>query len=321
MRFVIRKLAQLVVVLLLVTFLSYLMLELLPGDTATRLCAGAGSQECVDQKRAEFHLDDPLPVRYVRWLGGAATGDLGSSARNSQPVSEALTERLPVTLELLIYSQLIALVVAVPLAFAAARRAGGVLDRSSSATLFMLLAIPNFVMAMVLIWIFPVTLKIGNASGYTQLQLSDPSTWTANFFSLLIPSVCLAVAEMAVYMRLLRTDLIATLQEDYIAMARAKGMPPRRVLLGHAFKPSTFSLITVIGLNFGRLIGGTIIIEVIFGLNGLGGYTYAAIQGQDYIAVQGAVLVIACFYVFINFVVDMLYAALDPRIRHARALA
>lgn len=321
MRFVIRKLAQLVVVLLLVTFLSYLMLELLPGDTATRLCAGAGTEECVAQKRAELNLSDPLPVRYVRWLGGAVTGDLGSSARNAQPVSEALTERLPVTIELLLYSQLIALVIAVPLAFAAARRAGGVLDRTSSATLFMLLAIPNFVMAMVLIWIFPVTLKIGNASGYTSIVLSDPSTWPANFFSLLIPSICLAVAEMAVYMRLLRTDLIATLQEDYIAMARAKGMPPRRVLLGHAFKPSTFSLITVIGLNFGRLIGGTIIIEVIFGLNGLGGYTYAAIQGQDYIAVQGAVLVIACFYVFINFVVDMLYAALDPRIRHARALA
>lgn len=321
MRFFTRKLAQLVVVLLLVTFLSYLMLELLPGDTAERLCAGGGTEECVVQKRAELHLNDPLPVRYVRWLGGAVTGDLGSSARNAQPVSEALTERMPVTVSLLIYSQFLALIVAVPLAFLAARRAGGTLDRSSSATLFMLLAIPNFVMAMVLIWIFPVTLRIGNASGYTPIQWSDPSTISANFFSLLIPSICLAVAEMAVYMRLLRTDLIATLQEDYIAMARAKGMPPRRVLLGHAFKPSTFSLVTVIGLNFGRLIGGTIILEVIFGLNGLGGYTYAAIQGQDYIAVQGAVLLIAIFYVLINFIVDLLYAALDPRIRHARALA
>jgi len=340
MRFVLRKTGQLVIVLLLVTFFSYLMLELLPGDTATRLCAGSGTEECVEQKRAEFNLDDPLPVRYVRWLGDALTGDLGSSARNAQPVSEALTERMPVTLSLLVYSQLLALLVAVPLAFVAARRAGGVLDRSSSATLFMLLAIPNFVMAMVLIWIFPVTLGIGNASGYEQLDWnvapSNPLTFIpnviaalpsflasvpANFFSLLIPSICLAVAEMAVYMRLLRTDLISTLGEDYIAMARAKGMPPRRVLLGHAFKPSTFSLVTVIGLNFGRLIGGTIILEVIFGLNGLGGYTYAAIQGQDYIAVQGAVLLIACFYVLINFIVDLLYAALDPRIRHARALA
>jgi len=343
MRFFVRKLAQLVVVLLLVTFFSYLMLELLPGDTAERLCAGGGTEECVAQKRAELNLDDPLPVRYVRWLGGAISGDLGSSARNAQPVSDALGERMPVTLSLLLYSQFIALIVAVPLAFFAARRAGGFLDRGSSATLFMLLAVPNFVMAMLLIWIFPVTLNIGNASGYTPVTpldignpLSDPigfipnlfssipqfiGSLPANFFSLLIPAVCLAVAEMAIYMRLLRTDLIATLQEDYIAMARAKGLPPRRVLLGHAFKPSTFSLITVIGLNFGRLIGGTIILEVIFGLNGLGGYTYAAIQGQDYIAVQGAVLLIAIFYVMINFVVDLLYAALDPRIRHARAIA
>lgn len=344
MRFFVRKLAQLVVVLLLVTFFSYLMLELLPGDTAERLCtSGGGAEECVIQKRAELNLDDPLPVRYVRWLGGAVTGDLGSSARNAQPVTDALGERMPVTLSLLLYSQFIALVIALPLAFAAARRAGGALDRSSSATLFMLLAVPNFVMAMLLIWIFPVTLNIGNASGYTPVTpldignpLSDPigfipdlltsipqflGSLPANFFSLLIPAVCLAVAEMAVYMRLLRTDLISTLQEDYIAMARAKGMPPRRVLLGHAFKPSTFSLITIIGLNFGRLIGGTIILEVIFGLNGLGGYTYAAIQGQDYIAVQGAVLLIAIFYVMINFIVDLLYAALDPRIRHARALA
>jgi peptide/nickel transport system permease protein len=317
MRFVRRKILQLLIVLLCVTFLSFLLLELLPGDTATRLCAGAGGQECVDQKRAEFRLDDPMPVRYVRWLGDAVTGDLGSSARNAQPVSEALAERMPVTIELLLYSQFLALLVAVPLAFAAAKRAGGVLDRSSSATLFMLLAVPNFVMAMLLIWIFPVTLGIGNATGYT--PFSDGPI--ASLASLTIPAICLAVAEMAIYMRLLRTDLIATMQEDFIAMARAKGMSPRRVLYGHAFKPSTFSIITVIGLNFGRLIGGTVIIEVIFGLNGLGGYTYAAIQGQDYVPVQGAIVVIACAYVLINFLVDLLYAALDPRIRHARALA
>jgi len=271
----------------------------------------------VDQKREEFNLNDPMPVRYVRWLGDAVTGDLGTSARNAQPVSEALAQRMPVTIELLLYSQFLALIVAVPLAFAAAKRAGGILDRTSSATLFMLLAVPNFVMAMLLIWIFPVTLKIGNATGYTAFN-ENP---IASLASLTIPAVCLAVAEMAVYMRLLRTDVIATMQEDFIAMARAKGMSPRRVLYGHAFKPSTFSLITVIGLNFGRLVGGTIILEVIFGLNGLGGYTYAAIQGQDYVPVQGAVVVIACAYVFVNFLVDLLYAALDPRIRHARALA
>jgi peptide/nickel transport system permease protein len=317
MRFVRRKLVQLVVVLLCVTFLSFLMINLLPGDTAEKLCAGAGGQECVDQKREELNLDDPIPVRYAAWLGDAVTGDLGSSARNQQPVWEALTERLPVTIELLLYSQLMALVVAVPLGVLAAQRAGGLLDRISTTVLFGLLSVPNFMLALLLILIFPVTLGWFQATGYTDFT-DDP---LESLGSLFLPALALAVAEMAVYMRLLRTDMIATLQEDYITMAKAKGMPPRRVLLRHAFKPSTFSLITVIGLNFGRLIGGALIIEIIFGINGIGKYTVDAILADDYIPVQGAVLVIAVGYVLVNFAVDMLYAALDPRIRHARALA
>ncbi len=317
MRFVRQKLLQLVVVLLCVTFLSFLLLNLLPGDTAERICAGAGGQECVDQKRAELHLDDPIPVRYVRWLGSAVTGDLGSSARNAQPVWEALTQRMPVTLELLVYSQFLALVVAIPLGLVAAQRAGGVFDRVSTTVLFGLLSVPNFMLALVLILIFPVNLKLFQATGYTEFT-DDP---LKSLGSLFLPALTLAVAEMAVYMRLLRTDMIATLQEDYITMAKAKGMPPRRVLLRHAFKPSSFSLVTVMGLNFGRLIGGTLLIEVIFGINGLGKYTVDGILGRDYIPVQGAVLVIAVGYVLINFAIDMLYAVLDPRIRHARALA
>lgn len=317
MRFVARKVAQLIIVLLCVTFLSYLLLELLPGDPATRICAGQGGEECLVQKREELHLDDPVPVRYVRWLGGVVTGDFGVSARNAQPVSEALAQRIPVTVELLLFSQFIALVVAVPLGILAARRSGGLLDRSASVILFALLAVPSFMMALLLILIFPVKLGLFQASGYTPF-LDNPFE---SLGSLFLPALTLAVAEMAVYMRLMRTDLIATLQQDYITMARAKGMSPRRVLFGHAFKPSTFSLITVIGLNFGRLIGGALVVETIFAINGLGGYTVVGVFGQDYIPVQGAIVVIACGYVLINFAVDMLYAVLDPRIRDARAVA
>jgi len=317
MRFVRQKVVQLVIVLLCVTFVSYLLVDLLPGDTAETLCAGSGGQECVDQKRAELDLDDPLPVRYVRWLGDAVTGDLGSSARNQQPVAEALGQRLPVTVELLVYSQVLALLVAVPLGILAAQRAGGLLDRVVTTVLFGLLSVPNFMLALVLILIFPVSLGWFQATGYTDFT-DDP---LASLGSLFLPALTLAVAEMAVYMRLLRTDLVATLQEDHITMARAKGLSPRRVLLTHALKPSTFSLITVVGLNFGRLIGGALLIEIIFGINGLGKYTVDSILGDDYIPVQGAVLVIAVGYVVVNFVVDMLYAVLDPRIRHARAAA
>ncbi|MCD9623018.1 ABC transporter permease [Rhabdothermincola salaria] len=317
MRFVRKKLIQLVVVLLAVTFLSFLMLNLLPGDTAERLCAGAGGDECVVQKREELGLDKPIPVRYAEWLGNALTGDLGTSARNQQPVWEAITQRLPVTIELLVYSQFLALVVAVPMGLLAAQRSGGLFDRLSTSALFALLSVPNFMLALVLILVFAVRLQWFPAVGYTPFT-ENPLENLRSFF---LPALTLAVAEMAVYMRLLRTDLIATLQEDYITMAKAKGMPSRRVLLRHAFRPSTFSLVTVIGLNFGRLIGGTLIVEVIFALNGLGKYTVDGILGQDYIPVQGAVVVIATGYVLINFAVDMFYAVLDPRIRHARALA
>lgn len=316
MRFVRKKLVQLVVVMLSVTFFSFLLLEMLPGDTATTLCAGAGGTECIEQKRAEFNLDDPMPVRYASWLQGVVTGDFGASARTAQPVWEALTQRLPVTIELLLYSQFIALIVAVPIGLIAAQRAGGIFDRGSTGLLFLFLAIPNFMLALVLILIFPVNLNLFQAVGYTP--------FTENPFeslgSLFLPAVTLAMAEMATYMRLLRTDLIATMQEDYITMAKAKGMSPRHILLRHALKPSSFSLITVIGLNFGRLIGGTLLIEVIFSINGLGKYTVDGILGRDYIPVQGAILVIALGYVLVNFAVDMIYAALDPRIRHARAL-
>jgi peptide/nickel transport system permease protein len=317
MRFVRKKIVQLLLVLLAVTFLSFMFLNLLPGNTAEVLCGFGGGQECVDQKTEELGLDKPLPVRYVEWLGNAVTGDLGTSARNQQPVWEAIQQRLPVTIELLIYSQFLALIISIPVAIIAAQRAGGVFDRVSTSVAFALLSVPNFILAIVLILLFAVRLQIFPATGYRDFS-ADP---LGNLRDLFLPALTLATAEMAVYLRLLRTDLIATLQEDYIMMAKAKGLPSRRILMRHAFRPSTFSLVTVAGLNMGRLIGGTFIIEVIFAINGLGKYVVDGIIGRDYIPVQGGVVVIAVGYVLINFAVDMFYAVLDPRIRHARALA
>jgi len=232
-------------------------------------------------------------------------------------VSDAIKERLPVTLELLVFSQFIALVVAIPLGLLAAQRSGGIFDRVSTTVAFGLLAIPSFVVAIVLILIFAVNLGWFPAVGFVPFT-ENPAE---NIRYLFLPALSLAVAELAVYMRLLRTDLISTLQEDYITMAKAKGISSRRVLMRHAFRPSTFSLITVAGLNFGRLIGGAFIIEVIFALNGIGRYIVSSILSRDYIPVQGGVVVVAVAYVLINFCIDMLYAVIDPRIRHARAIA
>ena len=317
MRFVLRKVVYLILVVVGVTFLTYNMLSLLPGDTADAVCGISCDDAARQQVRDQLGLDKPPVLRYVTWAGNAVKGDLGQSARSKQSVTEALGQRLPVTIELLIYAEFIALVVAIPAGLLAAARQGGIFDRGSTATAFFLLSIPPFVLGLVLSLVFAVNLKWFPATGYTPLTESVPQ----NLRSFFLPSLTIAVAELAVYMRLLRSDLISTLQEDYITMAKAKGLPPSKIMLKHAFRPSTFSLITIGGLNVGRLIGGTIIVEVMFALNGLGKYLIDGILGRDYIPVLGAVLVVAVGYVLINFAVDMLYAVLDPRIRHARAIA
>ncbi len=317
MRFIRRKVIQLIIVILAVTFLTFLMLNLLPGDTAVVICGAGCDETALEQVREDLGLNEPLMVRYVSWLGDAATGDLGASAINKQPVWEALSQRMPVTLELMIYSQIIALGVAIPCALLAARKPDSPFDRISSGLAFALFSLPVFFTGFLLILIFAVNLGWFPAVGYTKLDESV----TENLRSLFLPALALALADIAIYLRLLRSDLIATLQEDYIAMAKAKGIPESRILLTHAFRPSTFSLLTVAGLNLGRLVGGTLVIDVIFGLNGLGKYLVDGIFKRDYVPVQGAVVVIAVGFVLINFAVDLLYAVLDPRIRHARAVA
>ncbi|WP_084195233.1 ABC transporter permease [Streptosporangium amethystogenes] len=307
------RLVRLLVVLLVVTFLSYVLLNLLPGDPTTQILGLSASEEARAQLRAELSLDQPLTVRYLGWLGGLVTGDLGTSYITSVPVAEALAERLPVTLELLVAAQLIALGLAVPVGVAAARRAGRTLDQVLTTLSFGLLSTPVFVLGVVLILIFAVKLQVLPATGWTPISLD--LGW--NLTSVLLPAVTLGCGQMAVYARLLRTDLIATLQEDYITLARARGLSPRRILWRHALRPSAISLVTAVGLNLGALIGGTVIIETLFGLPGVGRLIVDSIFSRDYLTVQGGVVLISVGYVLVNFAVDLVYAAVDPRIRHA----
>lgn len=307
------RLVRLLVVLLVVTFLSYALLNLLPGDPTTQILGLSASEEARAQLRAELDLDQPLTVRYLGWLGGLVTGDMGTSYITSVPVAEALAERLPVTLELLVAAQLIALGLAVPVGVAAARRAGRTLDQVLTTLSFGLLSTPVFVLGVVLILVFAVKLQVLPATGWTPISLD--LGW--NLTSVLLPAVTLGCGQMAVYARLLRTDLIATLQEDYITLARARGLSPRRILWRHALRPSAISLVTAVGLNLGALIGGTVIIETLFGLPGVGRLIVDSIFSRDYLTVQGGVVLISVGYVLVNFAVDLVYAAVDPRIRHA----
>ncbi|MCO1653835.1 ABC transporter permease [Pseudonocardia humida] len=311
-RYVRARLTHLLLVLLAVTFLSFVVVDLLPGDAAVVVAGENATPEQVQEVRETLQLDRPLLIRYVDWLGGVLTGDLGSSFRTGQPVLEALGERIPVSLQLAVVAQLLALVIAVPLAVYSAYRPGRLVDRTTMTLGFAGAAMPQFVLGMVLIVVFAGGFSsVLPATGYTSF-FDDP---LANLRSIILPCVTLMVAEAAVYRQLLRSDMISTLQEDFILMARSKGLRPRAILLRHALRPSSFSLITLSGVNLGRLIGGTVIVETLFAIPGLGQLIVQAVFNRDYLILQGALLFVAVAYVAINMLIDLLYLVLDPRVR------
>jgi peptide/nickel transport system permease protein len=316
-KFVAVRLVQLVVVLLAATFFTYSLTFVSNSpsevvDTLLQIEAGAPERRAVIEE--ELNLDDPLLVRYGKWLGDAVTGDLGRSYSTQEPVADRISTRLPRTIALVVYAQLLALLLAVPAGIIAAWRANSLVDRGLSSTSIGLLAIPNYVMAVLLVYLFAVQLGWFPVLTAGDLKVTDLRSY-------LLPSLSLALGQVAVYMRLLRTDMIATLQEDFIGMAKAKGLPTRSILLRHALRPSSLSLVTTIGINAGAALGGTVIIESIFGMPGMGTLLVDAIFRRDILVVQGVVAVIAAGFVVINFLIDLLYALLDPRIRSVRTAA
>jgi peptide/nickel transport system permease protein len=313
--FVARRLVHLLPVLLAVSLLTFLIASLLPGDLAYVVLGDQATPEKVEALRHDMGLDQPIWWRYLGWLGHVLEGDFGRSFRTGQTVLEAVAERLPVSFELMILAELMGLAIGIPLAIVCAARSGGAFDHFMTGTAFGMLSVPTFLSAILLIYLFAVELRWLPATGYVPLT-EDPA---GNLRFFVLPALTLALAEWPGIMRVLRSDMIATLQEDYIALAKAKGLKPSRILFVHALKPSSLTLVTVTGINIGRLIGGTLIVETIFALPGIGRLLVGAIYTRDLIILQGVVLLVAAGFVVINFVVDMLYAILDPRIRHGHA--
>jgi peptide/nickel transport system permease protein len=313
--FVARRLLYLVPVLIAVSLLTFLIASLLPGDLAYVILGDQATPEKVAALRADMGLDQPIWWRYLSWLGNVLQGDFGRSFRTGQTVLQIVAERLPVSIELMLLAQLGALAIGIPLAIACAVRSGSAFDRFMTGSAFSMLSVPAFLSAILLIYLFAVELRWLPATGYVPFN-EDP---IGNLRCFLLPALTLALGEWPVLMRVLRSDMIATLQEDYIAMARAKGLKPSRILLVHALKPSSLTLVTVTGINIGRLIGGTVIVESIFALPGIGRLLLGAIFTRDLVILQGVVLFVAIGYMLMNFIVDMLYAVLDPRIRHGHA--
>lgn len=307
------KIVALVGVVIIVSMLTYLMTDLLPGDPAQVIAGSqADNPEVVARIRAELELDKPLPVRYKNWASAAVQGDFGRSLeQNSEPVSDKLKRTIPNTLQLLILTELVAIFIAIPVGVYSGYRANGRFDKIATGAAFLMLAIPSFVLAIVLIAVFSVSLNV------LKIQFTPISRGglIESLKTSIMPVTCLAFGIIAVYVRLLRTDMITTLQEDFVLNARAKGLKPSYILFRHALRPSSFSLLTVAGINLGTLIGGSVIIEQIFSVNGVGNLLVLSISSRDYKTIQAIVLIISVTFVAVNFIVDLLYSALDPRIR------
>src|SRR5258705_6617112 len=313
--FVTRRLLYLAPVLVAVSLLTFLIASLLPGELAYVIPGDQATPEKVEALRHDMGLDQPVWWRYISWLGNVLQGDFGRSFRTGQTVLQAVAERLPVSIELMLLAQLGAMAIGVPLAIICAARNGGPFDRFMTGTAFAMLSVPTFLSAILLIYFFAVELRWLPATGYVPFQ-EDP---LGNLRFFVLPALTLAFAEWPGIMRVLRSDMIAILQEDYIALAKAKGLKPARILFVHALKPSSLTLVTITGINIGRLIGGAVIVETIFALPGIGRLLVGALYTRDLIILQGVVLLVAAGFVLMNFVVDMLYAVLDPRIRHGHA--
>jgi peptide/nickel transport system permease protein len=315
--FIWKKIFRLILIALAVSALTFLMVNILPGDVADMIGGRGASPEDIEAIRKDLGLDRNIIIRFVYWLGHLLQGDLGKSYLTQESVLHIILTRLPVTVELLVISQLFTLLLALPAGIFSAYRNGSFLDRLISIGGFATLSIPAFVMALVGIYLFAIQLHWLPATGYTSFEYG---LW-ANIRSFILPALSIALIEWVVLMRVLRSDMISTLQQNYILMARAKGLPPWKVLLHHALRPSSFTLVTVLGMQIGRLLGGAVIIETIFALPGIGRLLVNSIYARDYMVVQGCILLITIGYVAINTMVDILYHILDPRIRTEAANA
>jgi peptide/nickel transport system permease protein len=305
---------ELVVVLLIVSFGTFLLLSLMPGDPAVAILGEGRTPEEYAEVREKLGLDEPLLGRYADWMGAALQGDLGTSlVPPYSDVADRVQSALPVSVELAVLSLAMALALSIPLAMWSAYRAGGRVDRVISALSFGVLSVPSFLAGLLLILVF-----------VNQLGWLPRAEWSRiseglgqNLYHAFLPALTIALMETATFTRILRNDLIGTLQEDFILAARAKGMSAVHVLVSDALRPSSFSLMTLMGISLGRLIGSTVVVEYLFALPGMGSMIIRAADAGDFVMMQGAVLVIALIYVVVNGLIDLSYGYLDPRIRRA----
>jgi peptide/nickel transport system permease protein len=313
MRYALKRIAYAIPVLILVTIIIFVAVRLAPGDPALMKLGPFGTKtpEQIAQVRESMGLDKPIYVQYFYWMKDVLRGDLGVSLRNGQPVINVIMQKVPASLELIGLSLVFALLLSIPLGVISAIKRNSWFDQATSVISVGLLAIPSFWLGLLLLLLFSVTLKILPASGYVPFTQNP----IMNLKLVIMPVISLGSFEMAYFLRFIRSDMIEVLNSNYIRTARAKGLPGKRIYFRHALKNVLVTLITVVGLEFGGLLGGTVITEQLFGWSGIGWLIFQSITKRDYPVVQGVVLIIAVAFVVINLIVDLLYAAIDHRIK------
>ena len=309
-KYLIRRFLQLVVVSFVISVLVFMLVHLLPGDPTTQILGANDTAANRAILLKQLGLNLPLWHQYTIWLNAAFHGNLGTSYLNHESVTHILATGAPVSIELILLSQILAFAVAIPLALVVSRKPNRALDNISTTTTFGLLALPPFVVAPILVAVFAVGLGWFPATGYVPFNQS-PAT---NLHDMVLPAVAITAGSIAVYFRLLRSDLISTLQQDFITMARSKGLSNRRIMWRHAFRPSSFSLLAAAGINIGSLIAGTFVVEALFAMPGIGYALVQAVEQRDYLVVQGISLVVAIAFVVIQFIIDFIFTIVDPRV-------
>ena len=310
-RYIAKRAVLLVIIILFVSIASFFLVHLLPGNPTDTILGPNQTPENVATVNRELGLNKPLIAQYFIWMGHVFQGNLGQSFTTHQTTASIIRQSFPIDLELIIFSQIIAFAIAFPMAMAAAKRPNRMFDQASNSTTFAMLALPPFVIAPVLVLLFAVHWHIfpGPAS-YVPIT----ENFWSNIHTMLLPSIVLALGSIVVYFRLLRNDLISTLQEDFITMARSKGLSDRRIMWRHALRPSSVSLLASAGVTIGSLIAGTFIVELLLQMPGLGYQLISSVNQDDYTVVQGITLFVAVAIVLINFIFDFLFTIVDPRI-------
>jgi peptide/nickel transport system permease protein len=308
-----RRLLAIAALLFFVSIVVFLLVHALPGDPALLFLGEEVDRDSLAAFRAKLGFDRPLAVQYVEWFSRAMRGDLGRSLRTNQPVTQAIVERLPVTLELMVAALIVSLAIAIPMGILSAVKRNSGIDLGGTLTALVGFSMPGFWLGLILIYVFALVLRWFPPSGFVALTSSLPE----NLRSLVLPAVTLGAALAAVVTRQLRSGMLEVLRQDYVRTAQAKGLAQRAVIGKHALKNALISVVTVIGLQIGALLGNTIITETLFALPGVGRLMIDAIFSRDFFVVQGVILFLAVGHVVANLFVDILYSWLDPRIRLA----